>query len=256
MVDISNTEQLESRILEKNVGTTTFGNHMYSNLWYVCHKNKICITFSPRGGCSIAFKQFLDLVGLLKDGESYNPFIHEYRCTFNHCFKPCEIQTLIDTNYTFIKFIMNPYIRAVSIYRAQESNNLSFREYLKQLVNNKCEYFTDNDKFHMYPQYINGEETVITKYIKINENETFQIKLVDETIYTLDVNKYTSSHHGVRTETTVFCGDLPRVVINENLPKSYKHFYDNEIKEMVDLYYADDIKHYEFTFDDMYKISQ
>ena len=131
-------------------------------------KNKICFTFTPRGGCSVSFQQYLDLIGLLNDGLNYNSFIHHYRIDiFNENVKFCNINKLINEKYVFVKFIINSYIRAVSIYRAQISHNLSFREYLIQLVNNKIDYFNNNDKFHLHPQYIDGEENIITKYIKM-----------------------------------------------------------------------------------------
>ena len=146
---------------------------------------------------------------------------------------------------------MNPYIRAVSIYRVQGSHNLSFRQYLIQLVNNEIGYFNDNDKYHLQPQYIEGEENVITKYIKINENETFDITLKDGTLYTLDANRYTSGHHGQKNITnTDFCGDMPRSSFeHDNLPSSYKLFYDDEIKKMVETFYKNDIDKYGFTFE-------
>ena len=61
---------------------------------------------------------------------------------------------------------MNPYIIAVSIYRAHTSHYLTFREYLKQLLNNEIDYFNDNDKFHLQPQYIDGKKN----YNKIYQN--------------------------------------------------------------------------------------
>ena len=225
---------------------------MYSNLWYCDMKNKICITFSPRGGCSISFQQYLDLIGLLDDGLNYNPFIHEYRCrVFNPNVQFYDINQLVNEKYTFVKFIMNPYIRAVSIYRAQSSHNLSFRECMRELVNNKIDYLTPNETYHMAPQYIDGEENIITKYVKIDKNETFQITLFDGTPYTLDANKYTSIHHGIRNiDNTTFCGDLSKEIIINNLPTSYKYFYDDEIKQLVEAFYKEDIEHYGYSFDD------
>jgi hypothetical protein len=73
-------DQMITNIKNKNLAHTVFGSHIYSNLWYADTKNKICITFTPRGGCSIAFQQYLDLCGLLDDGLNYHPFIHTYRC--------------------------------------------------------------------------------------------------------------------------------------------------------------------------------
>jgi hypothetical protein len=145
---------------------------------------------------------------------------------------------------------MNPYIRAVSIFRVQTSHNLSFRQYLKQLINNEIDYFTKIEMYHLQQQYNPGEEKIITKYIKIDKNETFEIKLSNGTLYNLDVNKFTSFHHGKRTDNTNFCGDLLKKDVNKILPKSYKYFYDEEIKKMVDTYYKQDIEHYEYSFDD------
>lgn len=245
-------DNLISNIKQKDITKTSFGNHKYSVLWYVCNKNKICITFSPRGGCSISFQQFLDLNNLLNDGLRYHRFIHEYRCSIlNHHTGYQPIEELIKNKYTFIKFIMNPYIRAVSSYRVQSSHNLSFREYLKQLVNNKIDYFNYNDKYHLQQQYIEGEEKIITKYIKIDKNEKFEIKLFDGKPYIIDPNRYVSGHHGEKnSNNTKFCGDLPREIVNQNLPKTYKYFYDDEIKKMVETFYKKDIEKYGYSFND------
>jgi hypothetical protein len=244
--------KMVENIKEKNVSWTNYGNSMYSHLWYCDNKNKICITFTPRGGGSISFQQYLDLVGLLKDGLNYNPFIHIYRdSVFLKNINKIDINNLVSENYVFIKFIMNPYIRAVSIYRAQSSHNLSFREYLKLIVSNKMDIFNSNEIFHNQLQYIEGEEKIITKYIKIDKNETYQITLFDETPYILDVNKYTSEHHGKKNiNNKNFCGDIVRNKVNLNLPSSYKYFYDDEIRKMVEIYYKTDIEKYGYVFED------
>ena len=66
----------------------------------------------------------------------------------------------------------------------------------------------------------------------------------------MDVSKYTSIHHGIKTDNTEFCGDVLKNDVNKKLPKSYKYFYDDEIKQMVDTYYRQDIEHYGYSFDD------
>jgi hypothetical protein len=73
--------------------------------------------------------------------------------------------------------------------------------------------------------------------------------LEDGTFYELDVNRYSSCHHGKKTSNTYFCGDIPKDQVNECLPSSYKYFYDDEIKQMVETYYKDDIEKYGFSFD-------
>ena len=243
--------KLINNVKKSKVSRSKYGDSIYSNLCYCDNENKICVLFTPRGGCSISFKQYLDIVGLLKDAEDYNSFVHHYRIDiFLPNISIITIDKLIQLKYTFIKFIMNPYIRAVSIFRAQTSHNLSFRQYLFQLINNELDYMSKNDKFHYHQQYIAGEEKIITKYIKIDKNETFEIKLSNGELYNLDVNKYTSRHHGKRINNTEFIGDLPRQDINKRLPESYKYFYDEEIKKMVYTYYKEDIVNYGYSFDD------
>ena len=150
-------DKLKEKVLCKNINRTHFGNNYYSGLWYVDNINKIVVTFTPRGACSKSFCQFLDLVGLLEDGTNYHPFIHHYRidlidanCSY------VKIDDLVKNNYTFIKFIINPYIRAVSIYTGLTTNNinLSFREFLKHILNNTiCNILNKSDIFHTCPQY-------------------------------------------------------------------------------------------------------
>ncbi len=65
-------------------------------------------------------------------------------------------------------------------------------------------------------------------------------------LYNLDVNKYSSCHHGKKTDNTEFCGDLLKNNVNQKLPKSYKYFYD---KEMVDTYYKQYIEYYGYSDD-------
>ena len=239
-----------NKIKNSRAAKTTFGKSIYSNMWYVDTKNKICITFSPRGGCSIAFQQYLDLIGLLDFAFKYNSFIHKFRTDILINKIPfIPINKLFNQKYTFIKFIMNPYIRAVSSFRLQTSHNLSFRQYLHQLINNKISYFNDSDKYHLQPQYIQNEEAIITKYIKTNENEKYTVKLQNGSDYEMDVNKYTSVHHGKKTDFNEFCGDIPKDEINKNLPSDYKCFYDDEIKNLVYTFYKNDVDKYGFTFD-------
>lgn len=245
-------QQLIDNIRNTKASFTVYGNSDYSNLWYVDNLNKICITFSPRGGCSVAFQQYLDLLGLLNDGLNYDDhkhFIHKYRCEIFHPnINYKKMDELIEQKYTFVKFIMNPYIRAVTVYRNQTSVSVSFREYLKLHINNQINY-NNADLYHSREQYIDGEENIITKYIKINENETYNIRLNNNSLYELNANKYNSVHHGKKTNNNDFCGDIPKDIINKNLPKNYKCFYDSEIKNLVDIIYKNDIKKYNFNFD-------
>jgi len=233
------------------ISRTEFGQHTFSKLWYTDDINKICLTFSPRGGCSVSFKQYLDLVGLLADGEAYQPFIHKYRMEiFLPHVQYFPIEQLINQQYTFIKFVMNPYIRAVSIYWHGTSYDKSFREYLHMRLEPALDHRTSDEKWHSMEQYITGEEKIITKYIKISDNETYSIMLKNGEEYEFNPNKFTSIHHGTKHDTTEFCGDIPRSIICKMLPDNYKWFYDEEIRGLVERLYSNDIEQYGFKFFD------
>ena len=224
------------------------GDYYYGNV----DKN-VCFIWSPRAGCSITLKCFLDMVGLLDDAENYSNWIHDYKMNIYIRNVPeISINQLYKNNVNIIKTIVNPYSRAVSIWMAQSSHNLSFKDYLKQLINNTIDYFTVNDKYHLKPQYIDFEEKVITKYIKLDNFEKYDILLKDGTTYTIDVTKYTSQHHAKRRDDiTYFVGDIKLHDIHGKVPASYKYFYDDEIKEMVYTYYKTDIEKYNYTFEEM-----
>ena len=66
------------------------------------------------------------------------------------------------------------------------------------------------------------------------------------------VTKYTSDHHAKRCDDiNYFVGDIKLIDIHNIVPKSYKYFYDDEIKEMVYTYYKKDIEKYDYTFEEM-----
>ena len=210
--------------------------------------------WSPRAGCSITFQCFLDINNLLNEALNYNNFIHVYRMDIYQKNVPSiPLKQLIKENYIIIKSIVNPYSRAVSIWRGHISmdKTISFKEYMKQLINETI-ILSKMDRNHTIPQYITNEESYITKYIKLDLNETYTIQLNNETDYIIDINKYTSTHHGVKTEHTNYCGDICRKDII--LPKSYKYFYDEETKKMVEDVYGIDIKMYNYSFEDMIDI--
>ena len=232
----------------KNTGCFKSNKELYGD-----RNKKICFLWSPRGGCSITFKCFLDMIGLLDDAEKYSNWIHNYRMEImwpNISY--ISIPDLKKNNYHIIKIIVNPYSRAVSIWRVQTCHNLSFRDYLKELIYNKISYFDENHKYHLKPQYIDEEEKIVTKYIKLDKYEKYDILLPDGTNYNVDVTKYTSQHHAKRRDhINYFVGDIKLNDIRNIVPKSYKYFYDDEIKEMVYTYYKKDIENYGYSFEEM-----
>jgi hypothetical protein len=213
--------------------------------------DKIIFLWSPRAGCSITCSCAFDILSLMEDSIEFNGNVHGYR--LNVYLKNVIEKNIVDLykqNYTIIKSIVNPYSRAVSIYLFQRSHNLSFREFLKKLLNNTLEY-NEFDNYHLQQQYIDKEESYITKYIKLDLFETYNFVLNNGENYLIDINKYSSKHHFNRKDINFFLGDMPLKEAKKNIPKLYSFFYDDEIKNMVEQYYSIDIKKYNYKFEDI-----
>jgi len=219
-------------------------------------KNKMIIMWTPRAGCTITCHALFDLLGLRHDALEFNSHIHDYRMKYFLPYaKPINISAIKNENYTVIKTIMNPFSRAVSCWLfGGDYSDLSFRQFFKELVENplfSCE-FVNLFKYHMQMQYKEGEENYVSKYIKIDKNEIHNILLSDSgNIHVMDVNKYTAPHHSIKHDTEYFVGDIPKKDICHILPKSYRWFYDDEIKELVSKYYKKDIEMYGYRFEDL-----
>jgi hypothetical protein len=214
---------------------------------YGCNNKKIGFMWSPRAGCTITFKCFLDMVGLLKDAEIYNNWLHKYRSdVLLKNIKYLSLPYLKQNNFHIIKTIVNPYSRSVSVWRILGNKSLSFRDFVKDFDSNS---FSASDKYHMKPQYIENEHTIVTHYIKLDKFEKVDV-MVNTSLFTIDVTKYNSDHHVKREDVNFFMGDIKLKDIKQ-YPISYKYFYDDEIKQLVYNYYKNDIENYKYTFDEM-----
>ncbi len=223
--------------------------HPYNNMIYGTNKDKFAIMFSPRGGCSISFKSLLHRMGILDDALAYNNWIHSYRCDIFYNQTPkIDINKVLENKVQIVKFVLNPYIRAISTYRAQSSHNYSFREYLKKL-NNKTIELNPSDNYHHFPQYVPGEENYISQYVKLDKKEVAHIKIQDGNEIQLNPNSFSADHHIRKFNRTEFLGDIPKNEI-VRFPQTYKYFYDDEIRSLVETYYKDDIEKYNYSFDD------
>lgn len=224
-------------------------NHPYQNMIYGSNKHKFAVMFSPRGGCSISFKCLLDKMGILEEAIAYNNWIHSYRCDIFYPNTPKKnIDNVLENKVQIIKFVLNPYIRAISIYRAQSSHNYSFRDYLKKL-NNKTIQLNPSDNYHHFPQYVPGEEKYVSQYVKLDKKKVTVIKTEDGKEIELNPNNFSAPHHIRKFNRKEFLGDIPKNKIIR-FPKSYKYFYDDEIRSLVEAYYKDDIEKYNYSFND------
>ena len=91
-----------------------------ASLLYGDSDRKIVYIMSPRTSCSVSFQFYLKSLNdkLLTDALEYNDFVHRYRSDVHNKYLPKKtIEELMNENYTFVKFVVNPYQRAVSSFR-------------------------------------------------------------------------------------------------------------------------------------------
>jgi hypothetical protein len=195
------------------------------------------------------------MVGLLEDAKAYHPWIHRYRIDILTPLVPrFKKEQLARDGYTFIKFVMNPYRRAVSCFHIHHHkphrSDFTFKTYLKKRLSDP-EYFDEIDKSHHAPQYEEKEEKYIHKYICIHRNETYTLTKEDGTTFVIDPNRFNSIHHVAKHANKPEQADWswPDVLVKDAvnaMPAKYKCFYDTETKKLVEQLYHDDIVMYPF----------
>ena len=247
--------EIVEKIKKSNIGFSKIYDdyYRYRNIIYCDNNNKIGVLITARSGCTITAKCFFDMVNLLDDANKVdNKDIHYFRTEYFLRFaQEFDVKQLIEDKYTIIKTIVNPYLRAVSIFRFMSNPQLTFRSFMQKLCNKDFKEFSDINKNHLMQQYIKNEEKYITKYIKIDNNESIDIVLNNGLQFIFDVNKYTSIHHSDRVDHNNFMGDKMLIDIINNNPKNYKNFYDDNIVKLVSLFYKDDIEKYNYSFTDI-----
>lgn len=232
-----------------NKGIVNIDNYNFKDFFYADLENKLVFNFSPRAGCSSCFKIFLDLTNLLKEGEKYNSFIHHYRLdVIDKNVLITDIDKFLQSNFKFIKFITNPFKRAVSIFRLCDKN-ITFRKFSEKIAIGDFSNFNNSIVYHLGQQYFNNEENYIDEYIKIDKNETLELELKNGEKYLIDPNNYSSIHHAIIDQKNkLFCGDKELCMFDVGIIQNYNFFYDEKIYKNIYAFYKDDIEKYNYKF--------
>lgn len=162
-----------------------------------------------------------------------------------------RIRGLLDPESRFIQFTVNPYRRAVSSYLyamtlkylGEQYSDVSFNTFLDGLIGNKVPLDVHNTSqiFFMH------------KFIK---QECFKVEQIDTLLpiinqkYGLNYKWKTAPHHAITSDIeSEFLGDTKYSDI-KTIPKDYKHFYNDEIKEKVERLYGEDLRVFNYTWDE------
>ena len=214
---------------------------------------KFIIDWTPKAACTVICKIFFDYMDELEKSLKYSSWIHNYRQDYYYKkYGRVNSNLLLSNKIIKIKFVRNPYSRAVSSYLHVMKTNL------KKLFNNEdMSFYTfllnlEKKKYHSNPHYglqmiyLENENT-FDHVLKI-ENLEKEIKNLNK-LYNLNLNyNFTSKHHIIKHRVNSNVSDVKFSKILK-IPH-YNNFYDKKTKELVDKIYKKDIIRYNYTFKD------
>ncbi|WP_242238194.1 sulfotransferase family 2 domain-containing protein [Bacillus cereus group sp. BfR-BA-01316] len=238
------------------------------------HKDFPLILFwSHRSGCTALANWFFFQIGLFTEAKKYNDFIHYYEFWIykNKINYIRDLKNgLLEAKKDVYKLVRNPYTRAFSSFLLLADNPYaspqweSIRQcfyndkYSKQGISFKqflyyVQAFGSNSlalDIHFSQQYVQGEETLIKRYIPL-ENFNKQISKIEQEYGLIKSNLVTltnSNHH--RAKKMVYTGNYAEISITDAaFPRfpTYESFYDKETMDLVTAIYAKDFEMYPYT---------
>ncbi|WP_261134454.1 sulfotransferase family protein [Bacillus sp. Marseille-Q3570] len=224
----------------------------------------ILFFWSPKCGCTSLLKWYLYQIGHLEKAKNYNEILHAYRLKViekqkNHTLKIRK--HLLHESKDVYKLVRNPYTRAVSSFlhavRSPDlltdiapgmENGLTFKQFLYRIKNMGVERGQING--HMVQQYLDGEESFIRKFIKLEEFST-SIRQIEKSYNLLQspINDIIKSPHHVtekmnENDNRNFA-DMKMSVHSFSQPlPPYRNFYDQESENLVREIYVKDFIRY------------
>ena len=238
----------------------------YHQMLNIPNKN-ILIDWTPKSGCTTVCKMIFKYLGILDEALKYSKWIHDYRMhKYYSKYGEIDKESLLHgkySKYLIIKFVRNPYSRAVSSYiHAMKSiklieliglDNISFIHFLTLIRNKnitveeghwriqKLSYENDNNK-----------KNLNIKYIKI-ENIKDELNILKKNNNIDLYYDFTSNHHIKKKDNiNKFVGNIKFKNLNNKFPK-YRYFYNDKIRKLVEEIYFNDIKTYNYSYDEFLK---
>ena len=229
---------------------------------------KFVIDWTPKAGCTITKKIWFDYMNVLDealevekvhDGRLIKGWIHDFTSTFYKRFGTVTPDELKSDDFIKIKYVRNPYDRAVSSYihcckhsklfENCEDINPSFYEFVKLLINEKLHINAGGDHWRIqnYDPKIKYDEIIKLENL---ENETKRLNQK----YNINLKcNFDSTHHIKKKNKIDKFFDVSASDVKKHLNENqelpiYDSFYTDEIKEMVYEIYKIDIETYGYEY--------
>lgn len=207
--------------------------------------NKVIMLWSPKSGCTVSLQAMFESMNLLEEALQYYKFVHKYRMDIFYKKYGVVDLALLKQCYAF-KIVRNPYARAVSsylhlvpCYKGDKSiETTTFYDFLKILKDNNMRFIFNGREnphatYHSMIQYDQNEEKFLDRFIKLEDKE-IETKLREEANINFSLKNRTSYHHVAKKDIHCgFFGETPIGEVIQNVPRSYRYFYNKKIKSMV-----------------------
>ena len=226
---------------------------------------KVIIDWSPKAGCTVLIKMFFRNMGLLDEALAYNSWIHEYRMHVFSKEHPTELSDLKNPEYYKIKFVRNPYHRAVSSYMHtmryevmhppvkkvlwRWNANISFKTFVNYL--SKIDLHTCDPHYSLQKKWFENElPNCYNKIIKIENLNASIRELNEQKYFGFDLEGLSSNHHHIKNRSlTENVSRLKWSRLKENIP-GYANFYTPELAQKVYKLYKEDFEAYGYAKDE------
>lgn len=223
------------------------------------------IDWNRKAGCTIVKKMWYEHMHVLDEalefetirrGKKIKGWVHDFAPTFLNRFGKVSRDKLDSDKFIKIKYVRNPYDRAVSSYihgskhsYFPHNRNPSFIEFLYLLLNKELS-MNAGDR-HWAVQNI-FPKVKYSEIIKIENIESETDRLNKK--YNLNLNCRFSSHHHVNKKNKIKnffntpSSDVKKYLDEQGELPTYDSFYNNEAKEMVYEIYKSDIESYKYQY--------
>ncbi len=233
----------------------------------ISREQKLAVFISAKSGCTFAVKWFLFHCNRLAEAQQHSKWIHNFRQEVLYQEPDYDPALVLDSTVRTVKFVRNPFARAVSSYvhavrypheddklsvylkrDLNSGNRFSFREFigfLESIDLNRC---NPHHRLQMHPAEV---ANIFTPQFVIKLEHGEQALTEVESKLKLDHAPYAelrgSSHHTSRDDADKNVSDhvfaLPKG--NAQVPRD-QWFYDDELINRVVALYQRDFDAYEY----------
>lgn len=230
------------------------------------NNKKIVADWTPKAGCTIAMKMLFTYMNVLEEALEYKyprKWVHDFRQdVYYERFGRVTEKHMKSSDYVKLKFVRNPFNRAVSSYihcckhpfllDDFKDSNPSFNDFLKLLHSKKLGINCGGGHYRVQNWELDRIYDEIIKIENLEEHiDNINIK------YNINLKTNFSSGHHVKKNNKYIknFGSVKRNEVlnyfenNNQESPSYVSYYSEENYEMVSEIYEDDIKPLGYDFD-------